>query len=70
MRKETAFIVKARKPKVAKFGDFVINDVNYNDNTAVANFGNDSYTVVDVSAIIPKLREFSSRTKRYYVRLS
>lgn len=69
MKPQKQFQVKARKPRTTQFGDFVITDVNYASNEAIAIFGPGAKTTVDVSNIMPKIRGYSQRTKKYYVRM-
>ena len=68
MKTQKQFQVKARKPRDVKFGDFVITDVKYDSQTAIADFGNGAKTEVDVSTIMPSIRGYSQRNKKYYVR--
>ena len=63
------FQVKARKPSDSKFGDFMITDIEYESESAVADFGNGKPVAVDVSQIMPSLRSYSTRTKKFYVRM-
>lgn len=65
---KTQYQVKARKPRDTKFGDFVITDVKYDTQTAVADFGHGAKAEMDVSLIMPSIRGYSDRNKKYYVR--
>ncbi len=68
MKTQKQYQVKARKPRDRKFGDFVITDVKFDSQTAIADFGNGAKAEIDVSNIMPSICGYSRSNKKYYVR--
>lgn len=69
MRTSKQFQVKARKPSDVRFGDFVITNVNLDVKQAVAVFGNTAKADIDITNIVGQLSNYSSRNKKFYVRM-
>lgn len=69
MRISKQFQVKVRKPSDIRFGDFVITDVNLDVKQAIAIFGNTAKAEIDITSIVGQLSNYSSRNKKFYVRV-
>lgn len=68
MQTQKQYQVRAQRPSNVKFGDFIVTDVNFDSETAIADFGNGAKAPMNISLIMPKIRSYSGRNKKYYVR--